>query len=35
MNSEIDLQFMPEGGYMVEGLESVVGFEAINKLEKV
>jgi TonB-dependent SusC/RagA subfamily outer membrane receptor len=27
----VDLQFMPEGGYLVNGLESVVGFKAVNK----
>ena len=31
---DIDLQFMPEGGYLVNGLESVVAFKAINKLGK-
>ena len=31
---DIDLQFMPEGGYLVEGIESVVAFKAINKLGK-
>lgn len=30
--AEIDLQFMPEGGALVNGLESVVGFKALNKL---
>ncbi len=30
----IDLQFMPEGGYLVEGMESVVAFKAIDKLGK-
>lgn len=34
MNAEIDLQFMPEGGYLVNGIESVVGFKALNKLGK-
>jgi TonB-dependent SusC/RagA subfamily outer membrane receptor len=34
MNAEIDLQFMPEGGYLVNGLESVVGVKAVNKLGK-
>jgi TonB-dependent SusC/RagA subfamily outer membrane receptor len=29
---DIDLQFMPEGGKLVTGLESVVGFKAVNKL---
>lgn len=28
----IDLQFMPEGGYLVSGIESVVGFRAANEL---
>lgn len=31
---DIDVQFMPEGGDMVTGLESVVGFKAVNKLGK-
>ena len=31
---DFDLQFMPEGGVLVTGLESVVGFKAINKLGK-
>ena len=31
---DIDLQFMPEGGYLVEGIESVVAFKAINRLGK-
>ena len=31
---EFDLQFMPEGGDLVTGLESVVGFKAVNKLGK-
>jgi TonB-dependent SusC/RagA subfamily outer membrane receptor len=31
---DIDLQFMPEGGYLVEGIESLVAFKAINKLGK-
>jgi TonB-dependent SusC/RagA subfamily outer membrane receptor len=34
LNAEFDLQFMPEGGYLVNGLESVVGFKAVNKLGK-
>jgi len=29
--SDIDVQFFPEGGDLVEGLESVVAFKAINK----
>lgn len=32
--ADIDLQFMPEGGYLVEGIESVVAFKAINKMGK-
>ena len=32
--ADIDLQFMPEGGNLVTGLESVVAFKAINKLAK-
>ena len=31
---DIDLQFMPEGGVMVEGIESVVAFRAVNQLGK-
>jgi TonB-dependent SusC/RagA subfamily outer membrane receptor len=31
---DIDLQFMPEGGALVEGIESVVAFKAINRLGK-
>jgi TonB-dependent SusC/RagA subfamily outer membrane receptor len=31
---EIDLQFMPEGGYLVNGLESVVAFKAVNRQGK-
>lgn len=27
----VDLQFMPEGGQLVSGLESVVGFKAVNR----
>jgi TonB-dependent SusC/RagA subfamily outer membrane receptor len=34
MAGDIDLQFMPEGGYMVDGIESVVAFKAINRLGK-
>ncbi len=30
--AEFDLQFMPEGGALVNGLENVVGFKAVNKL---
>ncbi len=30
----IDLQFMPEGGEMVNGLESTVAFKAVNELGK-
>ena len=30
----IDIQFMPEGGDLVTGLESVVGFKAVNRLGK-
>jgi hypothetical protein len=29
---DIDIQFMPEGGSLVYGLESVVGFKAVNLL---
>ena len=28
--ASFDLQFFPEGGYLVDGLESVVGFKAVN-----
>ncbi len=31
---EVDLQFMPEGGDLVEQIESVVGFKAVNRLGK-
>jgi TonB-dependent SusC/RagA subfamily outer membrane receptor len=31
---DIDLQFMPEGGVLVEGIESVVAFKAVNQLGK-
>jgi TonB-dependent SusC/RagA subfamily outer membrane receptor len=31
-SKKIDVQFFPEGGYLVEGLESKVGFKAINDL---
>jgi len=31
---DFDLQFMPEGGWMVNGLESVIAFRAINRLGK-
>jgi TonB-dependent SusC/RagA subfamily outer membrane receptor len=31
---DFDLQFMPEGGYLVNGIESVVAFKAINRLGK-
>jgi TonB-dependent SusC/RagA subfamily outer membrane receptor len=31
---DLDIQFMPEGGSLVNGLESVVAFKAINKLGK-
>ncbi len=34
MTGDIDLQFMPEGGDLVNGIESVVAFKAINKLGK-
>ncbi|HEX2393871.1 MAG TPA: TonB-dependent receptor plug domain-containing protein [Bacteroidales bacterium] len=34
MNADVDIQFLPEGGYLVNGLESVVGFKAVNKLGK-
>lgn len=34
LEEDIDLQFMPEGGYLVEGIESVIAFRAINKLGK-
>jgi TonB-dependent SusC/RagA subfamily outer membrane receptor len=30
----VDLQFMPEGGYLVSGLESVVAFKAVNQFGK-
>jgi TonB-dependent SusC/RagA subfamily outer membrane receptor len=33
-SKEIDLQFMPEGGVLVNGLESTVGFKAVNELGK-
>ena len=29
-----DIQFLPEGGHMVNGIESVIGFKAINALGK-
>jgi len=32
--SDIDLQFLPEGGHLVGGLESVVAFRAANALGK-
>ncbi|KPL13082.1 MAG: hypothetical protein AMS26_15600 [Bacteroides sp. SM23_62] len=31
-SKKIDIQFFPEGGYLVEGLESRVGFKAVNEL---
>lgn len=31
---DVDLQFMPEGGYLVEKLESVVAFKAVNRQGK-
>lgn len=31
-SKNIDVQFFPEGGYLVSGLESKVGFKAINDL---
>lgn len=31
-SKKIDIQFFPEGGYLVNGLESKVGFKAINEL---
>ncbi len=31
-SKKIDIQFFPEGGYLVHGLESRVGFKAINEL---
>ncbi len=34
LEEDIDLQFMPEGGYLVEGIKSVVAFKAINRLGK-
>ncbi|MBN2350597.1 MAG: TonB-dependent receptor plug domain-containing protein [Bacteroidales bacterium] len=34
-NDKIDLSFMPEGGYLVNGLESVVAFKAIDKNGKI
>jgi TonB-dependent SusC/RagA subfamily outer membrane receptor len=33
-SADIDIQFMPEGGYLVNGLQSVVAFKAINKAGK-
>jgi TonB-dependent SusC/RagA subfamily outer membrane receptor len=34
LEEDVDLQFMPEGGWMVNGLESVIAFRAINRLGK-
>ncbi len=34
MSSETDIQFMPEGGYLVNGLQSVVAFKAISRTGK-
>jgi len=34
VSGDIDIQFMPEGGELVEGLESTVAFKAINPLGK-
>jgi TonB-dependent SusC/RagA subfamily outer membrane receptor len=31
-SKNIDIQFFPEGGYLVAGLESRVGFKAVNEL---
>jgi TonB-dependent SusC/RagA subfamily outer membrane receptor len=31
-SEKVDIQFFPEGGYLVEGLESRVGFKAVNEL---
>ena len=31
-SKKIDIQFFPEGGYLVNGLESRVGFKAVNEL---
>ncbi len=31
-SKKIDIQFFPEGGYLVAGLESRVGFKAVNEL---
>lgn len=32
--ADIDLQFMPEGGHLVNGLTSIVGFKALNAAGK-
>jgi TonB-dependent SusC/RagA subfamily outer membrane receptor len=32
LEAPFDLQFMPEGGQLVNGLESVVGFKAVNRM---
>ncbi|MBN2815036.1 MAG: TonB-dependent receptor plug domain-containing protein [Bacteroidales bacterium] len=32
LEAPVDLQFMPEGGHLVSGLESVVGFKAVNRM---
>ncbi len=34
LEENLDIQFMPEGGDLVTGLESVVGFKAVNRLGK-
>lgn len=34
LEENIDIQFMPEGGDLVAGLESVVGFRAVNRIGK-
>jgi TonB-dependent SusC/RagA subfamily outer membrane receptor len=31
-SKKLDVQFFPEGGYLVDGLESRVGFKAVNEL---
>ena len=31
LNNDIDVQFLPEGGYLVNGIENNVAFKAINK----
>jgi TonB-dependent SusC/RagA subfamily outer membrane receptor len=34
LEADFDMQFLPEGGNLVNGLESIVAFKAINKLGK-